>query len=123
MRPQQRIYKSAMTDGARWAAYDHRPGDIFVCTPPKCGATWMQAVVASLLWLDGTFPGLVRETGPWFDGLSYDFAELSAQPEAQSHRQYIKTHPLADGIPSSTRRATPWLPEMAGTRSFPMPTT
>ena len=40
------------------------------------------------------------ETGPWFDGLLiYDFAELSARPEAQSHRRNIKTHTPADGIP------------------------
>ncbi len=39
------------------------------------------------------------ETGPWFDGLIYDFAELSAWPEAQSHRRNIKTHAPADGIP------------------------
>ena len=35
MRLQQRIYRSATTDSSRWAAYVHRPGDIFVCTPAK----------------------------------------------------------------------------------------
>jgi aryl sulfotransferase len=99
MRPQQQIYISAVTDGTRWAAYDHRPGDIFVCAPPKCGTTWMQTIVASLLWPDGNFPGAVMEMGPWFDGLIHDFAELSARLEAQAHRRYIKTHTPADGIP------------------------
>ncbi len=99
MRPRQRIYKTATTDGERWAAYDHRPGDIFVCTPPKCGTTWMQTIVASLLWPDGDFPGTVMETGSWFDGLIYDFDELRARLEAQTHRRYIKTHTPADGIP------------------------
>jgi len=99
MRSQQRIYKSATTDDARWAAYNHRPGDIFVCTPPKCGTTWMQTIVASLLWPDGNFPGLVVEIGPWFDGLLSDFDELLARLQAQTHRRYIKTHTPADGIP------------------------
>ncbi|TCJ18482.1 sulfotransferase domain-containing protein [Rubrobacter taiwanensis] len=99
MRPQQRIYRSATTDGTRWAAYKHRPGDIFICTPPKCGTTWMQTIVASLLWPDGDFPGVVMEVGPWFDGLIYDFDELLARLEAQTHRRYIKTHTPADGIP------------------------
>jgi aryl sulfotransferase len=99
MRSQQRIYRSAITDGTRWAAYDHRPGDIFICTPPKCGTTWMQTIVASLLWPDGDFPGVVMEIGPWFDGLIYDFGELTARLEAQTHRRYIKTHTPADGIP------------------------
>jgi aryl sulfotransferase len=99
MRSQQRIYKSAVTDGTRWAAYNHRPGDIFVCTPPKCGTTWMQTIVASLLWPDGNFPGLVTEIGPWFDGLISDFDQLCARLQAQTHRRYIKTHTPADGIP------------------------
>jgi aryl sulfotransferase len=99
MRPQQQIYRSAITDGTRWAAYSHRPGDIFVCAPPKCGTTWMQTIVASLLWPDGNFPGTVMEMGPWFDGRIFDFDELSARLEAQTHRRYIKTHTPADGIP------------------------
>ena len=99
MRQQQQIYRSAITDGTRWATYNHRPGDIFVCASPKCGTTWMQTIVASLLWPDGNFPGVVMEMGPWFDGLIYDFAELSARLEAQTHRRFIKTHTPADGIP------------------------
>jgi aryl sulfotransferase len=101
MRPQQRIVMSATTDGTRWAAYSHRPGDIFVCTPAKCGTTWMQTIVASLLWPDGNFPGRVMDIGPWFDGLprGLDFDELLAQLEAQPHRRHIKTHTPAEGIP------------------------
>src|SRR6185436_4255582 len=99
MRLQQRIYKSATTDGTRWAAYNHRAGDIIICTPAKCGTTWMQTIVASLLWPDGNFPGRVMEIGPWFDGLLYDFDEVLARLEAQTHRRYFKTHTPADGIP------------------------
>ena len=100
MRPQQKIYRSALIDSARWASYNHRPGDIFVCASPKCGTTWMQTIVASLLWPDGNFPGAVIEMGPWFDGRIFDFDELSARLEAQTHRRYIKTHTPADGIPN-----------------------
>jgi aryl sulfotransferase len=99
MRPQQRIYKSATTDGTRWTAYDHRPGDIVICTPPKCGTTWMLTIVASLLWPDGNFPGVLMEIGPWFDGLLYDFDQVLARLQAQTHRRYLKTHTPADGIP------------------------
>jgi aryl sulfotransferase len=86
-------------DGTRWASYNHRPGDIFVCASPKCGTTWMQTIVASLLWPDGDFPDAVIEIGPWFDGRIFDFDELMARLEAQSHRRFIKTHTPADGIP------------------------
>ncbi|MGH3085823.1 MAG: sulfotransferase domain-containing protein [Rubrobacteraceae bacterium] len=99
MRPPKKIYETATTDGERWKAYDHRPGDIFICTPPKCGTTWMQTIVASLLWPDGNFPGTAMETGSWFDGLIYDFDEMKARLSAQKHRRYIKTHTPSDGIP------------------------
>jgi aryl sulfotransferase len=100
MRPQQKIYRSALIDSARWASYNHRPGDIFVCASPKCGTTWMQTIAASLLWPDGNFPGAVIEIAPWFDARRiFDFDKLSARLEAQSHRRFIKTHTPADGIP------------------------
>jgi len=100
MRLQQRIVMSAIADSSRWAAYVHRPGDIFICAPPKSGTTWMQTIVASLLWPDGNFPGRVTEISPWFDGLTrVDFDERCARLEAQPHRRFIKTHTPADGIP------------------------
>ena len=100
MRPQQQIYRSAIMDGTRWASYNHRPGDIFVCASPKCGTTWMQTIVASLLWPDGNFPDAVIEMGPWLDARRiFDFDKLMARLEAQTHRRYIKTHTPADGIP------------------------
>lgn len=59
----------------------------------------MQTIVASLLWPEGTFPGLVMQIGRWFDGVIYDHDETLARLEAQTHRRYIKTHTPADGIP------------------------
>src|SRR6185436_2157988 len=100
MKSQQRIYKSATTDGTRWAAYNHRAGDIIICTPPKCGTTWMGTIVASLLWPDGNFPGVVSVISPWFDGLTRDnFDAICARLAAQPYRRFIKTHTPADGIP------------------------
>jgi len=52
-----RPYRTAVFDNRRWAGFEPRPRDIFVCTPPKCGTTWTQAIVASLLWPDGKAPG------------------------------------------------------------------
>src|SRR5207245_5576047 len=60
-----RPYRTAVFDNRRWAGFEPRPGDIFVCTPPKCGTTWTQAIVASLLWPDGQAPGPVMTISPW----------------------------------------------------------
>ena len=52
-----RRYANIVEDNGRWADFDARPDDIFVCTPAKCGTTWTQSIVASLLWPNGDQPG------------------------------------------------------------------
>ena len=56
-----RVYRNAVMDNARWTGFEPRPDDIFVCTPSKCGTTWMQTIVANLLWPDGDIPGHDRQ--------------------------------------------------------------
>ena len=56
-----REYRNAAMDNARWTGFEPRTGDILVCTPAKCGTTWMQTVVANLIWPDGNFPGQIVE--------------------------------------------------------------
>ena len=92
-------YRTAVFDSARWARFVHRPGDIFVCTPAKCGTTWMQTIVASLLWPDGDAPGAVMALSPWVDAEFNPLEKLLATYEGQRHRRFIKTHTPADGIP------------------------
>ena len=94
-----REYRTVTTDNRRWQRFAHRPGDIFVCTPPKCGTTWTQTIVASLLWPDGAAPGPVMTIAPWLDAQFNPLDELLARLEAQTHRRSIKTHTPADGIP------------------------
>lgn len=36
---ERRHYHSAVSDTARWDHFTSRPGDVFVCTPAKCGTT------------------------------------------------------------------------------------
>ena len=92
-------YISPMADNRRWAGSVHRPGDIFVCTPPKCGTTWMQAIVNSLLFPDGTSPAPVWDLSPWLEAKRPPIEEVLARLDAQTHRRCIKTHTAADGIP------------------------
>jgi aryl sulfotransferase len=92
-------YRHFIWDTRRWNAFRHRPGDIFVCTPPKCGTTWTQTIVAMLLFPDGNLPAPVMEMAPWLDARFYSLEEQVARLEAQTHRRSIKTHTSADGIP------------------------
>ncbi len=94
-----RPYRNAVFDNRRWAGFEPRPGDIFVCTPPKCGTTWTQTIVASLLWPDGKAPGPVMTLSPWIEFEIFPIEFVLATIESQTHRRFMKTHTPADGIP------------------------
>jgi aryl sulfotransferase len=97
--PERAVIQSAAFDSTRWDRFTHRPGDIFVCTPPKCGTTWTQAIVASLLWPAGDVPGPVMELAPWWDANFLDVDELAQRLEAQTFRRSLKTHLPAQALP------------------------
>lgn len=101
VRPPVTEYRHFIWDTRRWKEFHLRPGDIFVCTPPKCGTTWTQTIVAMLLFPDGNLPGTVMEMSPWFDARFEPLDEVAARLEAQTHRRAVKTHTPADGIPWS----------------------
>ncbi len=99
MRGIEREYRDVVSDNLRWQHFVPRPGDIFVCTPAKCGTTWMQTIVNSLLWPAGDSPGAVVDLAPWLDARFFPIEEVLASLEAQTARRSIKTHTPADGIP------------------------
>ena len=92
-------YRTSVQDNRRWAGFGPRAGDIFVCTPAKCGTTWMQAIIGSLLWPDGNPPGPLLELSPWLEFEVFPIDEILSRLNAQSHRRFIKTHTPLDGIP------------------------
>lgn len=99
-----RQYRNAVMDNDRWNGFKPRAGDIFVCTPSKCGTTWMQVIVANLLWPDGEFPGpIVNGICPWIEAKFMPADVMHQMLEAQTHRRAMKSHTPADGIP--------WFPE------------
>src|SRR5260221_4896971 len=94
-----RPYRTAIFDNRRWANFEPRPGDIFVCTPPKCGTTWMQTIVNSLTFPKGDSPGAVVQLAPWIDARFNPIDEIIPRLDAQTFRRSVKTHTDADGIP------------------------
>jgi aryl sulfotransferase len=97
--PQGVSYLGPITDTSRWTGFRHRPDDIFVCTPPKCGTTWTQAICAMLIFGradHGHQPGVIS---PWIDANFAPIEEDLQRVEAQQHRRYLKTHTPLDGIP------------------------
>ena len=98
--PAQNVaYLGPITDSSRWQKFRHRDDDIFICTPPKCGTTWTQAICAMLVFgtaEHGKQPGAVS---PWIDANFAPIEDYLLKVEAQPHRRFLKTHTPLDGIP------------------------
>lgn len=89
-----------MQDNARWDGFEFRPSDIVISTPPKCGTTWTQMLVALLIFDGPDFPGPISRLSPWLDQTIRPIDEVRAIYDAQRHRRFIKTHTPLDGLPS-----------------------
>jgi aryl sulfotransferase len=99
IRPALREYRTWAMDSRRWADYEPRPGDIVIATPPKCGTTWTQQIVAGLVFQDAR-PRALPAISPWLEARFAGHAEEAiADLQAQTHRRFIKTHMPEDGLP------------------------
>lgn len=88
-----------LLEGSRWLRFPHRAGDIVVSTSYKAGTTWVQTIIANLLFQDGVLPAPVSVIGPRLEmrlrPAEADFATLAAQ----TWRRQIKTHLPLSGLP------------------------
>jgi aryl sulfotransferase len=94
-----RVYENHHLDSPRWERFATRPGDILVTTAYKSGTTWMQTIVANLLFQEQEIPGPIMDLSPWIDMRPNDFTAIQEITAAQSHRRFLKTHLPLDGIP------------------------
>ena len=81
-----------------WERFKQRASDVFVCTPPKSGTTWMQTICGMLIFDNPAVNPGNGTTTRWLDSAFNDQDVLLAELEAQAHRRYIKTHTPLDGI-------------------------
>jgi aryl sulfotransferase len=93
-----RIYRCHHFDSTRWNYFAPRPDDIIIATSYKAGTTWMQAIVAHLLFPDGDFPAAPAQLSPWLDMRIHPLEVVLHGLEAQTHRRFIKTHLPLDGM-------------------------
>lgn len=95
----RRLYLGPLTDNRRWDSIALRPDDVIVVTPPKCGTTWLQTIVALLLSGDPDVAPDPSDRMPWVDMRHRDLTELAARLEAMTHRRCLKSHTPLDGLP------------------------
>lgn len=94
-----KTFVTVMEDSRRWRNIQRRSGDIVISTPPKCGTTWTQQIVAALLWPQGDEPATRGQMSPWVDARGEPIEALVERLEGQSHRRFMKTHSPGDCIP------------------------
>ena len=92
-------YRNFIFDSGRWATFEHRPGDIIISTPPKCGTTWTQNICAMLVFGATTYDRPMSQMSPWIDQNTHDLTQTLADLAGQQHRRFIKSHTPLDGLP------------------------
>ncbi|WP_299614385.1 sulfotransferase domain-containing protein [uncultured Tateyamaria sp.] len=95
----RKLYLGPLTDNRRWDMVTIRPDDVFVVTPPKCGTTWMQTIVALLLSGDPEVEPELSVKMPWVDIRIREMSDVAARLEAMTHRRSMKSHTPMDGLP------------------------
>ena len=95
-------YRTLVMDSARWDGFEHRPGDIVISTPAKCGTTWTQMLIALMIFDGPDFPAPLDLISPWLDMCNRAVEDVRRDLDAQTHRRFIKTHTPLDGLPVRT---------------------
>jgi len=89
-------------DSTMWNGFAFRDDDIVIGTYAKSGTTWVQQIVAQLLF-GGADDLEVAEMSPWID-LRVPPREIKLPAvEAQAHRRFLKTHLPVDALVFSPR--------------------
>ena len=93
----KREFQNHHFDSTIWNDFKFRDDDIIISTYAKSGTTWMQQIIAQLLFR-GEEDIEVAELSPWVD-LRVPPKEVKLPLiEAQTHRRFLKTHLPVDAL-------------------------
>lgn len=84
-------------DSTIWNDFEFRDDDIIIATYAKSGTTWVQQIVAQLLF-NGEEGMDVADMSPWMDLRVPPKAVKLPLVEAQAHRRFLKTHLPVDAL-------------------------
>ncbi|RXF73179.1 sulfotransferase domain-containing protein [Hansschlegelia zhihuaiae] len=84
-------------DSTVWNDFRFRDDDVVIATYAKSGTTWVQQIVAQLIF-QGVEDLPVAEMSPWLDLRVPPKAEKLPAVEAQAHRRFLKTHLPVDAL-------------------------
>lgn len=84
-------------DSEFWNDFPFRDDDIVISTYAKSGTTWLQQIVAQLIF-NGETGQNVAEMSPWVDMRLPPREVKLPEIEAQTHRRFLKTHLPVDAL-------------------------
>ena len=97
-----REFRNHHFDSRIWNEFAFRDDDIVIATYAKSGTTWVQQIVAQLVF-QGADGVPVAEISPWLDLRIPPREQKLAAVEAQTHRRFLKTHLPVDALVFSPR--------------------
>ena len=92
-------------DSTRWNGFRFRDDDIVIASYGKGGTTWMQQIVAQLVFA-GAEGINVPALSPWVDFRIIPQEAIDAL-EQQTHRRFLKTHLPVDALVFSPKAKIP----------------
>ena len=98
----QRELQNHHMDSTRWNGFAFRDGDIVIATWAKSGTTWMQQIVAQLIYDDADTVSIM-DLAPWVDQRYAPIEQVRATLDAQTHRRFMKTHLPVEALVFSPR--------------------
>jgi len=95
----RRPYQNHSMDSRRWDFFAPREGDIVTATSYKAGTTWVQAIIANLIFSGEKLLSSLDEISPWLDFRPFPLELILTGLARQTHRRSIKTHLPLDSLP------------------------
>lgn len=81
-----------------WDEVPLRDGDIIISSWMKSGTTWLQQIIAQLIFANGKY-NHINDISPWVDTTCNQKKEFVLKKiEAQTHRRFLKTHAPASAM-------------------------
>jgi aryl sulfotransferase len=93
----RRELQTVRADSSVWNQFRFRNDDIVIATYEKAGTTWVQQIVAQLVF-QGIEDIPLKATSIWLDMRWPPAAEKLATLERQQHRRFLKTHLPVDAL-------------------------
>ena len=97
MPQKRREHAHHLLDSTVWNEFQFRCDDVFIVAYSKSGTTWIQQIVAQLLW-NGEEGIVLSEVSPWIDCRFPSKEERLEIVEQQTHRRFLKSHLPVDTL-------------------------